>query len=633
MPVSKRVLCIGIALVGASGSPIYAQTAPPPVIGRQSKPLLGPDEDAVKRMQPSSAQVSVSRLPIGLAVAIASGEENYPGVALKPEGGAWNLSGYGHVEARLTNTGTKDIFLSLRVDNAGDWHANPWNTESVALKPGETRTVQTIFGYAYGFKPNFALKPEAVVQVLIFTAKSDAPQSFRIESVMASGPAGEKPPLAPEDVRIKPPNGFLLGGDATGNVASQFSARNAQNSLDTKGNWRIALPASGDEQTATIQPAQGRWDLRDFLEVRVKIKNEGASAITPRARLESNGGASRWMSATAPLAPGHETEITLPFTNDVPMNLNQKDSTQRVASNSVSGVSVALDGIHSERALMVQSVRAVLPPSPILPDGLGKRPPVVGEWVQTLNENFDGTTIDAARWNIVTQNYWDKRSHFSKDNLLVANGLATLRMEKKRGYDWDDPTRSQTDYAVGYLDSYGKWTQRYGYFEARMKLPSAPGLWPAFWMMPDRGVAAGPEQWKRGDTKNGGMEFDIMEHLTGWGPNRYNIAQHWDGYDKDHQSNGSDKTYLQPDKDGFITCGLLWLPGEVVYYGNGQELLHWKNERISNVPSNLIFYMVTGGWENLPLDDAKLPADFSIDYVRAWQRQDLASPADNNGTH
>ena len=74
-------------------------------------------------------------------------------------------------------------------------------------------------------------------------------------------------------------------------------------------------------------------------------------------------------------------------------------------------------------------------------------------------------------------------------------------------------------------------------------------------------------------TEQGGMEFDVMEHLTGWGPNRYNIAMHWDGYQKNHKSDRTDKLYVQPDKDGFITTGLLWTPESAIYYANGQEVL------------------------------------------------------------
>ncbi len=103
---------------------------------------------------------------------------------------------------------------------------------------------------------------------------------------------------------------------------------------------------------------------------------------------------------------------------------------------------------------------------------------------------------------------------------------------------------------------------------------------------------------------------------------------HWDGYGKNHKSHGSTAIYVQPDKDGFITCGLLWTPGSVIFYGNGQEALRWEDPRIANVPEMLMFTLPMGGWDNSPLDDAQLPSDFIIDYVRVWQRKDLASDAD-----
>ena len=80
--------------------------------------------------------------------------------------------------------------------------------------------------------------------------------------------------------------------------------------------------------------------------------------------------------------------------------------------------------------------------------------------------------------------------------------------------------------------------------------------------------------------------------------------------------------------DGFITSGLLWTPGSAVYYCNGKVVAQWENPRVSNVQSYPILYTVTGGWDNNALDDDQLPADFVIDYIRIWQRKDLASKVD-----
>ena len=127
-----------------------------------------------------------------LEVAIQPGPEDYPGIFIKPEGATWDLSNFGHVEARCINTGTKKLDLNLRVANLGDWREGPWNCEQLSLEPGASGTVSVIFGYSYGRKLGYALKPGAISDILIFTGKATEPLSFRVESLVAGGPAGEK---------------------------------------------------------------------------------------------------------------------------------------------------------------------------------------------------------------------------------------------------------------------------------------------------------------------------------------------------------------------------------------------------------------------------------------------------------
>lgn len=592
------------------------------------KPLIEINEAGLKRLTPTP-DVTVTRstdaAAPGFLVTIKPGNDEYPGVSIKPEGEVWDLSGFGHVEARVANTGTTTFSVALRVDNVGEWQDKPWNTESVELKPGETKTVTTIFGYAYGKKPSYALKSSAVSNVLFFALKSKDPQSFRIESVTAAGPAGETPPIDPDSIRLKPENGLLLGGVAL-DATKQMTANNAQATLIGEPQMlRVTFAAKQNEQSIELKPAIGRWDLRDATQVRFKVRNEGQTPVTPRVRVESNGGPSDWVSSGA-LAPGAESELIVPFTGSAPLNLSDKDKGKRIASDAVSGITIASETADDERTLTVKSIKAELIPAQ-LPDWLGKRPPVEGDWVKTLDDDFNAPTLDSSVWDVYGPNYWDKTTHFSKDNVILGDGVVKLRYEKKTGFHDDDPKKKQSNYAAGYLHTYDKWVQRYGYFESRMKLPKAPGLWPAFWMMPDRGRDAG-EQWKRQDTGNNGMEFDVMEHLTRWGPTRYNIAMHYDGYGKEHKSIGTDRLYMQPDKDGYITAGLLWTPGSAIYYCNGVEVARWENPRISSVPEILMFTLPMGGWDNSPLDDKLLPDDFIIDYVRVWQRKDLASPAD-----
>ncbi|MEX1090314.1 MAG: glycoside hydrolase family 16 protein [Phycisphaeraceae bacterium] len=613
--------------------------------------LLDPSKDEVQ-LKPSSTQVTAKREPtgkgMGLAVRIEAGDDGYPGLAISPKSGdAWDLSKYGHVEARIINTGDKALGVSLRVDNAGDWKKNPWNTEAKTIKPGETGTVKVIFGHQYGFKKGYALDPSKVVGLLVFTGKAGAERTFLIDSIVAGGEAGEKPAVNPKDVRIKPKDGLILGKGVTVDPGKQITTVGAA-ALAAGDAVRLTFAGApgGGNQSATIKPATGRWDLRDAIQVRVTLRNDGQAPITPRVRIESNGGPSEWATADTAIAPGQARDVTASFISSIvwqgPDDFKgehipgKANTINKVTSDAVSGITIAATiskDADEQAALRVEAITAEAPPVQ-LPAWLGNRPPIEGEWKLTFEDNFDGPEIDQTRWNIYASNFWDSRTHFSRDNLILENGMAKLRYEKKLGFANDDPNqklpktgKNESDYACGHLDTYGKWVQRYGYFEARVKLPTAPGLWPAFWLMPDRGEAIGP-QWKRADTKNGGMEFDILEHLTRWGPHRYNIAMHWDGYQKEHKATGA-TIYAGHDKDGFITSGLLWLPGQAVIYANGREIARWDNQRVSSAPSYPILYMVSGGWDNNALDDTQLPDHFVIDYIRIWQRGDLASEVDS----
>lgn len=572
--------------------------------GDETRQVLfdGNSTGAPQLLVPTSPQVSVrpskdvTSQP-GVEVTIKAGDAGYPGVTLAAKGGKWNLGAFGHVEARISNTSAAPMTVTLRVDNEGNWQDNPWNGENLYLAAGETGSVAVRFGYSWG-QPGFKLKPEAVSSLMIFTGKVDAEKSFRILSIEAAGTKGEGLLANPNAIRVRPSDGVLY-------------------------DRKMKLGIVQDPRAILIKPAQGRWDLRDSLQAEVELQNTGSAPMSPRVKMQSDRGETPVVQSPA-IAPGAKATVVLPFFDGQPWVIDQNQA-PRFANDAAQNVTIDVDGGGDARHLEVLSIKASMPPAPVLPAWLGQRPPVDGKWTKTFEDNFDGPAIDASKWNIYTENYWDKRSHFSKDNVILGGGTVRLRFQKKRGHENDDPKRKETDYATGFLDGFGKWTQKYGYFEARMKLPTAPGLWPCFWLMPDRGARAG-ETWQRTDTGNGGMEFDIMEYLSRWGPNRYNIAHHWDGYGEGHKANGMEQNYVQPDKDGYITSGLLWTPGESVFYCNGNEIARWTSPRISSVSSYIIFTHVSGGWDNAPLEDAQLPSDFVIDYVRVWQREDLKSP-------
>jgi beta-glucanase (GH16 family) len=583
----------------------------------------------------------------------AGGKASYPGVKITPPA-PWDANGYGHVEASVTNTGPKPIRVNLRLDNPGPWQEQRQNTSLIGIQPGETKLVSTIFGYSYG-KSGYALKPQQIVSALIFVGKSNVVQSFRITAIRAAGPVGEKPHVDPSTLAVKPAGGVIFGADAPFDPHKQLVAQHGA-TLTAADSKAFTVTFSSAKASVLIRPAAGMWNLNEALQVRIRVRNTGSKPLTPALQLLSKGGPSALVPAAGPIAPGAEGELVASFIApkpwqgvDLPAMRDgqalQKGFTDHVpgtgtpyTSNTTTGILLLAGPQDAAGSLQVMEIRADMPPRQPLPAWLGQRPPVEGDWTLTFEDNFDGNAIDLTRWNIYTQGEWHlgKATGYSKDNVIVKNGQLALRVDKRRVHHNDNPAYAMHDYAAGWADSYGKWTQRYGYFEARLKLPTAPDQFTAFWLMPDRGIDFDPQAHPkvngypilRNDTKDHGMEFDIMEQLSIWGPNRHDFGMHWDGYGKYHKSTGALTCYYQPDQDGFLTVGLLWTPGSITVYQNGREAGRWQTPRISNVPAYMLLQHITGGWETEGMDDRQLPCDLIFDYIRVWQRKDLASTAD-----
>ncbi len=579
----------------------------------------------------------------GFDAKLAPGASAWPGVMVVPPDNkpSWDLSLWGHVECRLTNTGKTQQQIGLRVDNASLPGKSPWNTELFRLNPGESTLAKVYFGFSYHFQPNYKLDPSAVVRVQFFVGNPKEEVCFRVENLQAAGWDGEKPKGYVDQTRTKP--------DAKG-----YAFKDA----------RTVAFASGAAPAQFVKPPTAFWDFGEGMRVRVAVKNAGSAAVSPRLRLDSVDGSTETCAPDKPIPPGGTALVTIPFAPKVPWTgvqaPEQSDATKGGRWDRRPGTGTAFRN-HKVRALAVlpdpavagaqkleiRALKCENPPA-VKPAWLGTRPPVPGKWTKTLSEEFDGKVLNEKVFGCRWFNFWDKRQHFSKDNTFVRDGKLVLRAEKKRGFHNDNPDEAsfpgtprhnpvETDWQVGWADTFGKFTQRYGYFEFRLKLPRAACLWPGVWLMPDRGLKEYPqgfpqENWNhfrgRTDASNGGMEIDIVESQTIWGPHRFNTACHWDGYGKEHKVVGTSANYVATDGEGFMTVGMLWLPGSLTFYGNGEVFWKWESPRVMSVPAYIQFQNQIGGWECEALDAAQFPSDFEIDYVRVWQRADLAAPGE-----
>ncbi|CAM2921831.1 glycoside hydrolase family 16 protein [Rariglobus hedericola] len=568
---------------------------------------------------------------------------DYPGFDYPLTGGQLNLTGFAGVQATVTNAGQSRVNVALRAGNPGDWRQNPWNTGNVWIAPGETKTLKVTFGQSYG-KTGYALDSSRVNVLKLYVEKPKADAALLISNLAPFGTASATasvetasatPVAAGQDATFSP----SIGGELLDLAKNKLAGFNHSDSsaVIEAGKVKVTFEAGSNYPNIQFPIPKGGWNLSAFSAIEVSVTNANDKKVTVFLRADNPGDwkAEPWNTENTVFNPGETKILKLTFGQQngapaFPLNPARISAIQIFIVRPKTATTLVLDnlkasGSPSDAANKLSFTKPEDRNTPaVLPAWLGQRPPadLPGEWVKTLDENFDGTQLNEKLW---TPRFpWDgpqpgQLQHYVPENVTVANGVATFKVEKKFGHENNDPKLGTRAYSSGLIQSYNKWSQLYGYFEARIKVPYVRGLWPAYWMMPDRGAASGLDTWRRRDTGKGAMEIDIMEILSEWGPGRNSVATHWDGYGSDHKQWGTSQIYYGPTPDGYHVFGLLWEPGKLTWYVDGKKTAEQINDRVSNVPAYLKFNVQMGGWATKNVDDANLPAVMDVDYTRAWQ--------------
>ena len=536
--------------------------------------------------------------------------QSYPGVRFNAPKGAWNLTDFGGIQVTVTNTGQKATRVFLRLDNKGEHKKSPWNTSYVSIKPGQTQDVIGLFG-KNNDAPGYPLNSARVIGALIFTDRSNVDTSITIDNLKAFGSP------APKVALIVPITGEMEDFEASFDIATRTKGQGAKGT-HSKGKVEIAFDGSEKWPAFSIMPAGKSWDLKNFESVQMQMTNTGDTAASFGMRVDNPGadGRKNCNSENISLKPGETKTVKVTF--------GKSWGNKGFDLDTANVVNIMIIGPSKEAKVTIDNLKANRLQWAELPQWLGKKPPVDGDWIVTLNEDFTESTLNKDLWN--TRMRYDgplkgELQVYSEKNLTIKDGNLEFLCEKKHGHQYDDPKLPTRDYTTAVIQSYDKFTQKYGYFESRFKAPTARGLWPAFWLMPDRGPTAG-DIWKRGATEKDGMEIDIYEYLCEWGPGRYNVAAHWDGYGENHKSWGTSNLFHLPTKDGYHTFGCLWEPGRLVFYVDGKQMAEMKNERVGTTPMFMILNVQTGRWATKNIDDSALPDKWLVDYVRVWQLKD-----------
>lgn len=158
---------------------------------------------------------------------------------------------------------------------------------------------------------------------------------------------------------------------------------------------------------------------------------------------------------------------------------------------------------------------------------------------------------------------------------------------------------------------------KYGWFEARLKLPKGKGTWPAFWMLPDPFTS-----WPDGG------EIDIMEEV-GYDPNKVLSTMHCGAYNGSNGQQKSGGSYIPTAQTDFHIYAVEWTEDYLCFFVDGKEHFRYTNNKAGNATwpfstnFNLKLNLAWGGnWGGAQgIDESALPATYEVDYVRVFQKK------------
>lgn len=277
-------------------------------------------------------------------------------------------------------------------------------------------------------------------------------------------------------------------------------------------------------------------------------------------------------------------------------------------------------------------------------------------WDPIFNDDFDGTAVDTANWNVQNNSNYGSGNHedecYKAANTTVAGGVLKLtgKRETVTGCGTNPDGGSNYFFTSGMVTTRAqggamKFKYRHGYAEVRMRVPRGNIYWPAFWLV-GAGDGSSPGWPDYG-------EIDVVE-IYGSNPDTAESNFHRPGGNigakgANVNSVGSylasvninpPKALLSAGTNSFHTYGINWTANKLEWYIDGvlvrshtatsadTAALGYEHSIILNLamggngpryPGHGYTGIESGGGYSDGNLSADLPGSMDIDYVRVWQ--------------
>lgn len=244
-------------------------------------------------------------------------------------------------------------------------------------------------------------------------------------------------------------------------------------------------------------------------------------------------------------------------------------------------------------------------------------------------DEFDGGSVDTGNWkfenwpkgrvNNELQYYVAGGVFDDCETAFVKDGILNITAQKYNGSKkFNESTNINGQVISARMNSRQSW--KYGYMEAKIKLPKGKGTWPAFWMMPNDQSLGWPACG----------EVDIMEEV-GVNPNRTSSSIHCKAYNHTIGTQKTAEKLTKGAEDEFHVYAVEWTADYLQFYVDGSSAgcLRFENDHKGNNdtwPFDKPFYITLnlawgGDWGGMKgVDESALPCTLEVDYVRVFQK-------------
>jgi beta-glucanase (GH16 family) len=237
--------------------------------------------------------------------------------------------------------------------------------------------------------------------------------------------------------------------------------------------------------------------------------------------------------------------------------------------------------------------------------------------VCTFDDEFDGTALDPAKWQVLSTPRVGFHSGFEcfvDNGQHVDVGGGTLHLTLAASTAGTGCRRLGLPYESGMVLTKGRFAQTYGRFTIRAKLPATPGVQPALWLYP-RQLTYG--HWPRSG------EIDIAE-VFGVASQTWPHLHYLGPAGQLHPGRACSVT---PNASGFHTYSVDWTPAAFTFRYDGVRcvtIARWTPAPPLAAPAPfdkpffILLELATGSGVTAPSPTMPLPQAMQVDYVRVW---------------